>query len=90
MVVSGSIFLGGGATVNVNSGAQLQLNGAIRGTGQLIKTGTGTLVLGGSDNNTYSDGTVVSQGTLLLNKTVGRHSRPVWLEVGSSAIRAQS
>jgi autotransporter-associated beta strand protein len=43
----------------------------ISGSGDVIKTGTGTLRLAGSSGNTYSGKTIVNAGTLELNKTVG-------------------
>jgi fibronectin-binding autotransporter adhesin len=51
-------------TINVNnSGTTLGLGGTIQGAGTLVKVGSGTLLLNGS-NNPYSGGTGVSAGTL--------------------------
>jgi autotransporter-associated beta strand protein len=54
-------------TVQVNDGAaalDAKLSGTIAGTGGLVKTGLGTLVL--SASNTYDGGTTVIGGTLAL------------------------
>ena len=48
-------------TVN-NDGNSVTLAGVISGTGTLVESGGGTLALTGS--NTYSDGTIINQGTL--------------------------
>ena len=50
------------ATVNTQ-GYACDLPGLISSTGKLIKTGTGTLTLGGA--NSYGGGTTISQGTLV-------------------------
>src|SRR5208282_1363935 len=47
-----------------NASAATDVTGAISGTGQLTKTGSGALVLIG--NNTYSGGTTISAGTLQI------------------------
>ena len=51
-------------TISTNSGT-LTHNGEISGTTGLIKTGAGTLVLTGA--NTYTQGTLVTQGTLSIS-----------------------
>jgi fibronectin-binding autotransporter adhesin len=58
--IVGSEFAGG--NVNVNSGDVLVWPKDISGSFDLVKIGTGTLVLAGSDS--YSGGTTVSAGTL--------------------------
>jgi autotransporter-associated beta strand protein len=47
----------------------MALNGAISGSGALIKTNANTLTLGGA--NTYAGGTTVNQGALVVNGSVG-------------------
>ncbi|MCS7305487.1 MAG: autotransporter-associated beta strand repeat-containing protein, partial [Thermoguttaceae bacterium] len=60
-----------GSTVNVASGSQLTISGVISGSSQqaLTKMGAGTLVLSGA--NTYTGGTNVNAGKLLVNNTTG-------------------
>ncbi|MCP1489941.1 autotransporter-associated beta strand protein [Pseudomonas fluorescens] len=55
----------GGGTFNVGPGNTLTDNGLISGTGALIKTNLGALVLSG-DNN-YSGSTTVAAGSLMVN-----------------------
>ncbi|MFZ4288163.1 autotransporter-associated beta strand repeat-containing protein [Variovorax sp. HJSM1_2] len=54
-----------GATVDVDAGQTLTMNGAISGVGKLTKTDTGTLVLSGA--NTYSGGTSVNGGRVKVS-----------------------
>ena len=58
-----SYVLNSAGTIDTN-GFTLAQNGAISGTGALVKIGDGTLALGGS--NSYSGGTTVNNGTLQL------------------------
>ncbi|HEU6447596.1 MAG TPA: autotransporter-associated beta strand repeat-containing protein [Verrucomicrobiae bacterium] len=59
-----------GGTLDVHSGATtLTLNGVVAGNGTLTKIGPGTLAMAGI--NSFSGGTVVTEGTLRLNTTTG-------------------
>ncbi|SFG86832.1 autotransporter-associated beta strand repeat-containing protein [Methylobacterium gossipiicola] len=53
----------GGGTVLVDDGRTLTLTGTLTGLGNLAKTGTGTLVLGGG--GTHGGATQVAEGTLI-------------------------
>src|SRR5207245_1387454 len=65
-----AITLGSSNSIaTVASGSQLTLSGAIGGSGGLLKSGVGVLQFSGSSSNTFSGGTFVSQGTLVLNKS---------------------
>ncbi len=48
-----------------NASAVTEVTGAVAGTGGLIKTGNGTLILTGTNN--YSGGTTISSGTLQIS-----------------------
>ena len=49
-----------------NAGAAITLSGVLSGEGSLTKTGAGTLEL--NNNNTYSGGTTVEEGTLVARR----------------------
>ena len=51
--------------------ANLAITADIQGTGTLVKSGAGNLSLGGTNPNTYTGLTTVSQGTLTANKPTG-------------------
>ena len=56
---------GGSGTFQIDTtGTSLALSGLISGSGGLVKTGAGTLALGGA--NTYSGNTTIATGTLRL------------------------
>lgn len=58
---------GGGADLTISP---IIYNGAAT-TASLIKNGTGTLILTGTEANTYTGDTTINEGTLRLNKTAG-------------------
>ena len=60
---NGTILLGA-ATLTVNSSASSLFSGVISGTGRLIKSGSGTLTISGT--NTYTGQTTISQGAIRL------------------------
>lgn len=76
IVVGAPDTAGGAGTIAVASGQTLTYNGVIQNAGsqaeQLVKTGSGTLQLGGA--STYTGGTTVSAGTLLVNGQTGTQS----------------
>jgi hypothetical protein len=72
----GNVILGA-ATLNIggNNTSPSAYAGVISGTGALIKLGTGTLILSGS--NTYSGLTTISAGTLKLGATGNAPNTPL-------------
>ena len=61
-------------------------DGVITGTGGIVKSGTGTLVLNTtSTNNTYSGGTVLNSGALLIRNVNGIGSGTLVLNGGTIA-----
>ena len=56
-------LLSGGGTID-NNGFDITVNSPLTGTGSLTSTGTGELILTGS--NTYSGGTILQSGTLVI------------------------
>jgi autotransporter-associated beta strand protein len=82
---SGPITLASDATLNVvGDTSQLILSGEVKGANGLVKVGTGTLVLAGSNANTYGGLTTVSEGVLQLSKT-GQIAVPGALVIGDDA-----
>ena len=65
---SGAVTLGS-ATLTINNTASDTFSGVISGSGSVIKSGVGSELLSGA--NTYSGGTTVSVGKLLVNNTTG-------------------
>jgi autotransporter-associated beta strand protein len=68
LVVNGDVALAN-RTLMVKATGGVTLSGAISGTGGIIKTNAGTLSLAGSNPNTFSGQTLVSEGTLQLGKS---------------------
>ena len=60
-----AVTLTGQGVFATDAGTTLSLTGAITGAGSLGKTGTGTLLLGGTGS--FSGGAHIAQGTLLVN-----------------------
>ncbi len=82
VALTGQLTLQADTTINVQGNNLLLVNAAITGSGSLTKAGTGTLFFGGTAPNTYSGGTQVSEGTLVLNKLSGAVAVPGQLTIG--------
>lgn len=54
----------GGGVIETAAETALTLSGTVSGLGALVKSGTGTLILTGT--NTYSGGTLIAEGTLQI------------------------
>jgi autotransporter-associated beta strand protein len=66
--IGGEVKLGSG-TLTVRGTSSTTYSGLLSGNGRLMKTNTGTLMLAGA--NTYSGGTVISNGNIYLVNTAG-------------------
>lgn len=77
-----SIVLAAGATFDTDNNAVI-FNGTISGAGLLTKTGSGTLSLFGTD--TYSGGTTINNGTVIVNSanSLGAASGTLNLNAGT-------
>jgi autotransporter-associated beta strand protein len=67
--LSGNISMSNPSIISVGTSGGLALNGIVSGTGPLTKVGQGSLTLGGASANNYNSDTVISNGTLNLNKS---------------------
>ncbi|MHA0360271.1 autotransporter-associated beta strand repeat-containing protein, partial [Bordetella bronchiseptica] len=78
----------GNGAMSVASGASLDWQGLIGGTGALAKEGAGTLVLG--NDNQYAGGTVVNAGTVQVARdaNLGAAAGAVTLDGGTLAASA--
>lgn len=83
---AGNITLSSNATISVDAGDFLNLTGAITasGTWDITKTGTGTLILGGSTANSFDD-LFITAGVVLLNKTIANAAGPANITVGDGS-----
>ena len=61
---------------------------AITGTGQVIKNGTGSLTMASKDDNTYSGGTLINEGALVVDKDsdLGATSGSITLGVDNTCL----
>ena len=57
---------GAGQITASGAATEITVNGVVQGTGQLVKQGDGTLSL--TNNNTYTGGTDIQQGTLSIKR----------------------
>jgi len=83
-LMGGTLSLPGNSGFNVNADAEIA--SVITGTGNLIKSGAGTLTLTG--NNTYYGATAVNAGTLQLGN--GGNLGNTWVPVVSTLAIAQN
>ena len=84
--ISLGVALGGAVTIDVaNNSSSLTVSSVLSGGGNLIKTGAGTLTLG--NTNTYTGGTTINDGTLVLggNSALGAANGALYLD-GSNAL----
>lgn len=69
--ISGPITINGTCVFNAANGTMLTFNNALTGSGSvIIRTGTGTNLLASGYTASYSGGTIVSNGTFLVDGTV--------------------
>jgi fibronectin-binding autotransporter adhesin len=68
----GNVSLGSGTLTTGGNNSSTTYAGAIDGTGGLTKTGTGSMILTAA--NTYTGGTTINAGTVLVNSQTGTQS----------------
>lgn len=69
--IAAQIFAGTGDTIVSLAASDGQFSGALHGGGALVKQGAGTLELTAASRNTYSGGTELQAGTLIVNGVIG-------------------
>jgi autotransporter-associated beta strand protein len=67
MTVNGAVNVNS-QKLSIDGGGNMNFNGAITGSGQLILNGTGSVTFAGTAANTFSGSVQVNNGTLYLNK----------------------
>jgi fibronectin-binding autotransporter adhesin len=82
---AGDLELTEATSVNVSSGASLDLAGRITGTGHLTKWGGGTLKFSGATNNDFDGQTRIEGGTAQLAKNHVFRAIPRSLQIGTLA-----
>jgi len=88
MVVDGGTLQGGTIDVAKVTASSGQISANLTGTGNLSKSGAGTLILGG--NNSHTGGTTVMSGTLALNSATALGSGTLTLSGGALDLRTQT
>lgn len=68
--IAGTVTVNGTCVFDAAAGTALTFNGALSGSGSVIKTGTGTNIIAGGVTAGYSGGTTVTNGTLMVDGTV--------------------
>jgi autotransporter-associated beta strand protein len=81
----GATLTGSGGTFDVIGGTTLTNNGAITGSGALTLTDTGTLILAAA-NTSYSGGTMLNNGTLVLSNATAAGTGTLNLAGGTLSI----
>jgi autotransporter-associated beta strand protein len=83
LTFSGATTLSGNLEVSIQNAATT-LSGAISGAASVTKQGPGTLVLGGSNVNTFSGGAFVTEGVLDVTKDGGLGTGDVSVASGTT------
>ncbi len=83
--IAGTVALVSNTTFTTLS--DLNISGAISGSGGLTKVGAAILTLSGTAANTYTGLTTINEGTLILNKTAGVNAIAGNLQASNSTVQ---
>ena len=84
--VASSVLLDTAGTFETSAGQSISLNGAVAGSGDLVKTGSGGLSLAGSSAD-FTGNVRVEQGTLDVKSTTALGRGTLYQSNGSSTVR---
>ncbi|MGB8339981.1 MAG: autotransporter-associated beta strand repeat-containing protein [Chthoniobacterales bacterium] len=82
---SGHVFLGANNLTVGSNNLSTTFSGVIQDDGSLTKTGTGTLILSGA--NTYTGGTTIARGSLVVNNRSGSGTGSGAVQVNRGTLR---
>ncbi|MCD8284334.1 MAG: autotransporter-associated beta strand repeat-containing protein [Opitutae bacterium] len=91
VTITSSLWLNNsaGTTFNMNSGETMTLSGEITGSGALVKTGEGTLVISGGVESGYAGGTTISAGTVIATNSNALGQSSVTIDGGQLEISGE-
>ncbi|MCX6965131.1 MAG: autotransporter-associated beta strand repeat-containing protein, partial [Verrucomicrobia bacterium] len=81
----GNLSLGTGFTLTTNTSTNTTISSVVQGSGNLAKSGTGTLTL--SCSNTYSGGTTLNTGTLVIGNAAAAGTGTITQTNGTSLLK---
>ena len=83
---AGSVSMSGANSIDVSSGKSVEISGSLSGEGALIKSGEGMLTLSG--DNSYTGGTTISAGSVVVTNSNALGTGAVTLNGGDLDLRA--
>ncbi len=82
----GPVNIASNAQINTVGASTVTLSSNVSGSGQLTKSGVGTLLLSASSNNSWSGGTLITGGAIYANSTTSIGTGPLAFYQASGAV----